>query len=266
MGVLNITPDSFSDGGSFFANAQPDCSAALKHAESMLGEGAKWIDVGGESTRPGATPISEQQELERVIPVIEQLAKNVRCKISVDTSNPQVMREAAKAGALLINDVRALQREGAMQAAAKTGLQVCLMHMRGEPSTMQREPQYNNVVEEVKAFFERRISACNKGGISTQKLVLDPGFGFGKTQRHNLQLFDRLGEFSKSGCPLLIGVSRKSMIGKIIDKPVDQRIYGGVALAAIAVMKGVSFIRTHDVAATSDAISIVAALSGVTHD
>jgi dihydropteroate synthase len=263
MGVLNMTPDSFSDGGSYFVNGKPDCATALKHAELMQSEGAAWIDVGGESTRPGSEPISVQQELDRVIPVVEQLVQNVNCKVSIDTSSPEVMLEAANVGAALVNDVRALKRSGALQAVAKTGLKVCLMHMRGEPKTMQHKPQYGSVVDEVKTFFEQRLLACEKAGIGQEKIILDPGFGFGKTLQHNLQLLNQLGGLAVRNCPLLIGVSRKSMIGQLLNKPVDQRVYGGVALAAIAVMKGIAFVRTHDVAATVDAIKIAAALRDI---
>lgn len=260
MGVLNVTPDSFSDGGKYFSPSQATNNIALRRAQTMLDEGATFIDVGGESTRPSAAAVSLQQELDRVIPVVEALTAQFGCLVSVDTSSPDVMLEAAAVGASLINDVRALQREGALQAAAKTKLPVCLMHMQGEPNNMQQSPSYLSVIDEVKAFFVQRLDACSKAGVEQQNIILDPGFGFGKTLQHNLQLFNQLDALSIDGLPILIGVSRKSMIGAVLDKQIEQRVLGGVTLAAIAVMKGASIIRTHDVAQTLDAIKIAYAV------
>ena len=255
MGILNVTPDSFSDGGRFVSP-----SAAIAQAERMVAEGATLIDGGGESTRPGAAPVSVAQELDRVIPVIERISRELNVLISVDTSTPQVMIEAARAGAYLINDVRALQRQGALQAAAESGLSVCLMHMQGEPETMQKAPSYTEVVADVIRFLRSRIDACVAAGIAHSRLLVDPGIGFGKTVNHNLALLNRLDELAVLDAPLLVGVSRKSLIGAVLDRPVDQRLFGGLALAVIAVQKGASIIRTHDIAATVDAVRMTHAV------
>lgn len=255
MGILNVTPDSFSDGGRF---ARTD--DALRHVEQMLAAGATLIDVGGESTRPGAAPVSPQQELDRVVPVIQAIASRFDTIISVDTSTAQVMTAAAEAGAGMINDVRALQRPGAMRAAAETGLPVCLMHMQGDPSTMQQAPRYDSVLEEVSTFLEARTAECVAQGIARSRIVLDPGFGFGKTLQHNLQLFAQLDALRPVGLPVLIGVSRKSMIGEVLGRPVDQRLHASLALAAMAVSKGVNIIRVHDVAETVDAVRMTEAV------
>lgn len=256
MGVLNVTPDSFSDGGRFF---RPD--SALAHARTMLDEGATLIDVGGESTRPGAEPVSEQQELDRVVPVVEALARDTDALISVDTSTAAVMREAAAAGAHLINDVRALQRPGALEAASDTGLPVCLMHMQGEPGTMQQAPRYDDVVKDVCQFLLDRVTAAEAAGISRERLLLDPGFGFGKTDDHNLDLLKGLPELAELGLPVLVGLSRKSMIGRLLGREVDERLAGSVALALMAVERGARIVRAHDVAQTVDALRLWQALN-----
>jgi dihydropteroate synthase len=256
MGILNVTPDSFSDGGDFIS---PD--SAILHAEQMLQDGAAIIDIGGESTRPGADAVSEQEELDRVIPVIEEIKKRLDVIVSIDSNKPMVMREAVAAGAGLINDVMALQAPGAIEAASKLNVPICLMHMQGEPRTMQQNPEYADVVTDVLSFFEQRIDECVAGGISKERLLLDPGFGFGKTLEHNLSLLKNLSEFQHVGLPLLIGISRKSMIGAILDSaPVDKRLYGSLAAAVLAVENGASIVRVHDVKPTADAIKVVAAV------
>ncbi len=255
MGILNVTPDSFSDGGRFAAR-----DAALRHAERMVAAGATLIDVGGESTRPGARSVSLVEELERVAPVVEAVAAELDVVISLDTSTPAVMREGARLGAGLINDVRALRRDGALEAAADTGLPVCLMHMLGEPGTMQQNPCYDDVVGEVCAFLGQRMAACDEAGIARERIVLDPGFGFAKTLDHNLSLFKHLDAVRALGRPLLVGVSRKSMIGQALGREVHERLYGGVALAALAVAGGSCILRVHDVAETVDAVRMVAAV------
>ena len=255
MGILNVTPDSFSDGGRFTAR-----DAALRHAEQMVAAGATLIDVGGESTRPGARPVSPTEELERVAPMVEAIARELDVIISVDTSTPAVMREAARLGAGLINDVRSLQRDGALDAAADSGLPVCLMHMRGEPGSMQDNPQYPDILVEVRDFLAERMAACASAGIAAERIVLDPGFGFAKTLEHNLSLFKRMGELSALGRPLLVGVSRKSMIGKVLGHEVGGRLYGSLALAALALTKGAHILRVHDVAETVDVVRMIAAV------
>lgn len=255
MGVLNVTPDSFSDGGHFIGH-----DSALKHADQMVAEGASIIDVGGESTRPGAEPVSVQEELDRVIPVIEALAGQVDAVLSVDTSTPDVMREASRRGAHMLNDVRALSRPGALEAAVEVGLPVCLMHMQGQPGTMQLNPQYNDVVTEVLRYLGERIEACEVAGLKRQQLLVDPGFGFGKTVGHNLQLLNELDRLQSLNCPILVGMSRKSMIGDVLGKPVDQRLYGSLSVAVAAAMKGAAIVRVHDVAETVDAITMINAM------
>ncbi|NNL56715.1 MAG: dihydropteroate synthase [Pseudomonadales bacterium] len=265
MGVLNLTPDSFSDGGRYLRNAAAgaaaiDADAALHAARRMVDEGASIIDVGGESTRPGAQPVPVQQELDRVIPVIKKIAAELDCVISLDSSSPQVMQEAATAGVGLLNDVRSFRREGALQAAVASGLPLCIMHMRGEPGTMQQQPEYRDVVTEVVDFLALRLQQLCAAGVGREQVILDPGFGFGKRLQHNLQLLAKLQAVSALQCPVLVGMSRKSMIGEVLSKPVDQRLHGGLALAAIAVMHGASIVRTHDVAATVDAIAMAQAV------
>lgn len=255
MGILNVTPDSFSDGGRF---AQRD--AALRHAADMVAAGATLIDVGGESTRPGARVVSPVEELERVAPVVEAIARELDVIISVDTSTPAVIRETARLGAGLINDVRSLQRDGALDAAADTGLPVCLMHMRGEPGNMQDNPEYPDILVEVHDFLVERMEACATVGIPAERLVLDPGFGFAKTLEHNLVLFKHMDRLSVLGRPLLVGVSRKSMIGKVLGHEVGGRLHGSLALAALALTKGAHILRVHDVAETVDVVRMIAAV------
>lgn len=255
MGILNVTPDSFSDGGRY---ARLDM--ALAHAESMIEAGATLIDVGGESTRPGARSVSPSEELERVVPVVEAIASRLDVVISVDSSCPSVMRESAGVGAGLLNDVRSFRREGALQAAADSGLAVCLMHMRGEPADMQASADYVDVVADVQTFLQERLADCVASGIGRDRIVLDPGFGFAKHLEHNLLLFRRMEELHALAQPLLVGVSRKSMIGGVLGKPVSERLYGGVALAALAVAKGAAILRVHDVAETIDAVRMVQAV------
>ena len=255
MGILNITPDSFSDGGRF---AQRDL--ALRHAESMMLAGATLIDVGGESTRPGARSVSSVEELERVAPIVEAINAELDVIISVDTSTPAVMRETARLGAGLINDVRSLRRDGALDAAMATGLPVCLMHMRGEPTDMQDSPHYTDLVGEVCVFLRERMEQCVTAGIPVEKIILDPGFGFAKTLEHNLSLFKHMESLHLLGRPLLVGVSRKSMIGKVLDKPVDERLHGALALAALAMVKGAKILRVHDVPETVDVVRMIAAV------
>lgn len=258
MGILNVTPDSFSDGGRYSR-----LDAALRHAEAMVRAGATLIDVGGESTRPGAPAVSEQAELERVCPVVEALARELDVVISVDTSTAAVMRESTGLGAGLINDVRSLQRPGALEAAAASGLPVCLMHMRGEPGNMQDDPRYPDIHAEVHDFLAERLAACVAAGIARERVLLDPGFGFAKTLEHNLRLFQHVERLHAFGLPLLVGVSRKSMIGKVLDRPVDARLYGSLALAALAVAKGAQIVRVHDVAETVDVVRMIAAVEWV---
>ncbi len=255
MGVLNVTPDSFSDGGQY---NRPD--AALVRARQMVADGATFIDIGGESTRPGATPVSLQEELDRVCPVVEAAARELDAVISVDTSAPEVMAETAKLGAGLINDVRALQRDGAPEVAAKAGIPVCIMHIQGEPDTMQDRPEYRNVRREVSAFLTERIRVAEQAGIRPENILLDPGFGFGKSLEHNLQLLASLEQMHILGHPLLVGVSRKSMLGHITGREVNERLPASLAAATIAAMKGASIIRVHDVRETVDAIRVVAAV------
>ncbi len=259
MGILNITPDSFSDGGVFFAR-----EAALRQAWQMYEAGAAIIDVGGESTRPGARPVSVQEELDRVIPIIETLHAELPVILSVDTSKAEVMREAVQAGAGMINDVYALRREGALDAARECDVPVCLMHMQGEPRTMQQEPRYGDVVQEVLQFLWQRIEICRQAGIAREKLLIDPGFGFGKRLQHNLQLMKQLPELGALGCPVLVGVSRKSMLGSLLGgRPVEGRLHASVAAATLAVWLGAAIVRVHDVGATVDAVKVAAAVKQI---
>lgn len=252
MGILNVTPDSFSDGGQHVA-----LDDALRHAERMLAEGAAMIDVGGESTRPGATPVTPQEELDRVAPVVELLVRELDALVSVDTSCPMVMREASELGAGMINDVRALEREGALVAAVGSGLPVCLMHRQGEPQNMQQAPAYTRPIEEeVAGYLARRVAECEAAGLRRNRLLVDPGFGFGKSVEHNLRLLKYMEALQALELPLLVGMSRKSMIGKVLGRPVEERLPGGLALAAMAVERGANILRVHDVAATVDAINM----------
>jgi dihydropteroate synthase len=255
MGVLNVTPDSFSDGGRF---RSPD--AAVEQGLRMAAEGAAIIDVGGESTRPGAQPVSADEELRRIVPVIERLRALTAAVISVDTSKPEVMRAAASAGAGFINDVRALREPGALEAAAASGCALCLMHMQGEPRTMQEAPHYDDVVAQVRAFLAGRVAACRGAGIDAARLTVDPGFGFGKNLEHNLTLLRQLATLVADGPPVLVGLSRKSTVGKLTGREAGERVYGSVALAVVAALKGARIIRAHDVAATVDAVKVVAAV------
>jgi dihydropteroate synthase len=255
MGVLNVTPDSFSDGGDF---ASPD--RAIARAVEMVEEGAAIIDVGGESTRPGAPPVSIQDELQRVIPVIEALHASVQVPISIDTRKPEVMQAAVAAGAGLVNDVNALQEAGAVEMVASLEVPVCLMHMQGDPETMQDAPTYNNVVDEVMAYLNTRAAVCMQQGIPKERILLDPGFGFGKTTGHNLLLLKQLDRLVACEYPVLVGLSRKSLIGKVLGLPVDKRLYPGIALAVLAVWQGAALVRCHDVQATCEAIEMGAAV------
>lgn len=258
MGVLNVTPDSFSDGGRFF-----DSRAALEQARRMRDAGAAVIDVGGESTRPGADPVPEHEELQRVIPLVQALAAD-GMPVSVDTSKPAVMQAAIAAGAGMINDVNALRADGALQVAAGSSVAVCLMHMLGDPRTMQRNPDYQDVTADVYEFLALRLKACRTVGIESSRIVIDPGFGFGKTLAHNLQLLRDLQRFTTLGVPVLAGLSRKSLLGPVTGRQVSERLAGSIALATLAVAGGASIIRAHDVAETVDAVAVASALRAAT--
>jgi dihydropteroate synthase len=252
MGVLNVTPDSFSDGGQFLS-----VDAAMSHAMQMVKQGVDIIDVGGESTRPAAAAITPEMELERVLPVISSIREETDVCISIDTSAPEVMQSAAELGVDLINDVRALRREGALKIAAQTGLHVCLMHMKGDPGTMQLDPRYENLIPEINQFFEERISRCEEIGIPRHRILLDPGFGFGKTPEHNMQIINRLSGFLEHRLPVLVGLSRKSTIARITE----DLLSGSVAGAVIAAANGAKIVRVHDVAETVSALRMSAAIS-----
>ncbi|MFC1602313.1 dihydropteroate synthase [Pseudomonadota bacterium] len=256
MGILNITPDSFSDGGDFLS-----FDLAMEQAQRMIEEGAAIIDVGGESTRPGAQSVTETEELDRVIPVIEGIAKDFSVPISIDTSKPNVMKAAVAAGAGLINDVQALQAPDAIEVAADLNVPVCLMHMQGKPRTMQQNPCYSDVVSEVKNFLAQRVDCCIAAGISRNQLLVDPGFGFGKSLDHNLMLLKNLKKIAELNLPVLIGISRKAMLGSLLDEPAHCRMHGGLAAAVLAVERGARIIRTHDVKPTVDALAVTAAVS-----
>ncbi len=258
MGVVNTTPDSFSDGGRF-ASLEP----ALAHARRLIDEGADLLDIGGESTRPGAVEVDAATEIERTLPLIAAIREFSDIPISIDTSKAEVMRAAVAAGAGMINSIWALRRDDTLAAAAELEVPVCLMHMQGTPQTMQRDPRYGDVVAEVKAFLGERIDAALAAGIRREHLIVDPGFGFGKTIEHNLRLLASLAEFREFGVPVLAGLSRKQMIGKILDKPVDQRLYGSLSAAVVAALLGADILRVHDVAETVDAIKLVRALASV---
>lgn len=251
MGILNFTPDSFSDSGQFF-----QLDKALYHAEKMLNAGASIIDIGGESTRPMAEEVSLEQELERVIPLVEAIHQRFDCWISVDTSKAEVMQQAAEVGMDMINDIRALSEPNALHTAAQLNLPVCIMHMQGQPRTMQTAPQYNDVVQEVRSFLQKKIEQCYQAGIAPQHILIDPGFGFGKDVQHNYQLLAHLSEFADLGFPVLVGLSRKSMLGAILNKPVEQRLIASVTGALIAAQNGAKILRVHDVAETADALKI----------
>ena len=251
MGILNFTPDSFSDSGQFFS-----LDKALFQVEKMLKEGATIIDIGGESTRPMAEEVPETEELQRVIPLVEAVQKRFDCWISVDTSKAIVMQEAAKVGMDLINDIRALREPGALEIAGQLNLPTCIMHMQGQPRTMQTNPHYDDVVQDVYQFLETRTQACLDAGIAKENIIWDMGFGFGKTVQHNYKLLQQLAQFCKSGYPILAGLSRKSMIGAVLDKPVTERVVGSVAGALIAAQNGATILRVHDVAVTADALKV----------
>ncbi|MEX0584700.1 MAG: dihydropteroate synthase [Natronospirillum sp.] len=255
MGVVNVTPDSFSDGGQFQSTER-----AVAQAMALATAGATLLDLGGESTRPGAAPVSVEEELARVIPVVEAVRARTDVWISVDTSTAEVMRAAVTAGADMLNDVRALTRPGALEAAAELAVPVCLMHMRGEPATMQADPVYADVVQQVIGYLTERADAALQAGLARELLLFDPGFGFGKTLAHNLDLLRRLPEFVSLGYPLLVGLSRKSMLGTITGKPVEERLAASVAAAVLAAQGGAHIIRVHDVAATVDALAVQQAL------
>ena len=258
MGVLNVTPDSFSDGGLFL-----DPDAALERAERMAEEGAAILDIGGESTRPGARGVESEEELRRVLPIVERVAARLPVLISVDTSNPELMRRAGAAGAHMINDVRALRLPGALEAVAAGNLAVCLMHMRGEPADMQRDPQYRHVVAEVRSYLDDRARTCAAAGIERDRLCLDPGFGFGKSTVHNLELLAHLEEFADLGLPLSVGLSRKSLVAALTGRALTERLAGSLALATIAVLHGARIVRAHDVAASVDAVRVANALRNI---
>ncbi len=252
MGVLNVTPDSFYDGGRY-----SNIDVAYDHAQTMIAAGADILDLGGESSRPGAKPISVQEELDRVMPILERLLAADPIALSVDTCKPQVMIEAIKLGAACINDIGALRAEGALEAVASSDIPVCLMHMQSNPQTMQDAPHYQDVVEEVDDFFAQHIQRCVDAGVSRSRLILDPGFGFGKTVQHNLTVVNRLAQFQHHGLPIMLGVSRKSTIGTLLDQPPSGRLAGGLALATYAMLVGVSIMRTHDVLETKQAFKII---------
>ncbi len=255
MGILNVTPDSFSDGGRF--NRLDD---ALKHALQMQQEGALVIDIGGESTRPGATPVSADEEIERVIPVIEKIRQHSDIAISIDTSKPRVMQAAIDAGASMVNDVNALYAEGAVELCARYQIPVCLMHKQGEPSTMQHRPQYDDVVAEIKRYLIERAAICIAAGLPAEKICIDPGFGFGKTLENNLSLLKEMAQFCALDYPVLVGISRKSMFGMLLDREVDDRLVASTSAVVIAYQKGARFFRVHDVAETCDALKLCEAI------
>ena len=256
MGVLNVTPDSFSDGGQLYRDGRVDTDVLLARAEQMLAEGADILDVGGESTRPGAAAVSEAEELDRVVTAVEALAQHCDTIISVDTSTPSVMTESARCGAGLLNDVRGFRRPQALQAAADSGLALCVMHMQGEPGTMQTAPAYSDVVQDISEFLSLRLADMAAVGIDLDRVVIDPGFGFGKTAEQNFELLARLEALCNQRQPVLVGLSRKSMISSVLDRPPEQRMVASVALALMAVERGARIVRVHDVAATFDALSM----------
>ncbi len=256
MGILNVTPDSFSDGGHFFS-----VDAAAEQARNIIAAGAAIIDIGGESTRPGAQAVPAAEERKRVVPVIKRICKEFpETVISIDTSKPEVMTDAIDAGVRLVNDINALRSPGALDVIASSNVAVCLMHMQGEPRTMQKNPQYQNVVDEVWHFLQQRIMVCLAAGISRDRIVIDPGFGFGKTLQHNLLLIKNLKKFKELGVPLLVGLSRKSMIGAILNKPVNERLTGSISLATLALWMGADILRVHDVEPTIEALKIINAV------
>lgn len=261
MGIVNVTPDSFSDGGNYNS-----VDTAFKQSMRLIEEGAEILDIGGESTRPGAPDVALQEELQRVIPVIKRIREASDCVISIDTSKAAVMEAAIEAGADIINDVRALQEPGALEVAAKyPDVPVCLMHMQGQPRTMQANPTYQNLISEINQFFEERVLACNKAGINQKRIILDPGFGFGKTLSHNFEILEQFNQFSTLGFPLLAGLSRKSMFGQLLNRETNERVAASLAGALLCAQKGAHIIRVHDVKETADVIGVwQAAINGVT--
>ena len=253
MGIVNVTPDSFSDGSQFL-----QMEAALLHARKLVEEGADWLDVGGESTRPGAEPVSLEEELRRVVPLIQALSRDpdIGVPVSVDTTKPEVMRAAVQAGAAMVNDVNGLNAPGALEVCAELGVPVCIMHMQGQPQTMQQAPMYGDVAQEVSVYLGERVEACLNAGIARNNIVIDPGFGFGKTPEHNLRLLNRLEELVGTGLAVLVGLSRKSLFQAVLDAPVDERLIGSVTTALIAAQKGAAFVRVHDVKPTCDALRV----------
>ncbi len=252
MGILNVTPDSFSDGGEYSS-----FELACRHADEMVEQGATFIDVGGESTRPGAAEVNLREELSRVIPLVEYIAQHHDVWISIDTSKAEVMKQAVEAGAHLINDVRALQEPGALEMAAKLQVPVCLMHMQGLPRSMQNAPIYDDVVNDIKQFFEQRIQACCDAGLKREQLLIDPGFGFGKSLAHNYELLNRLDEFKSLGLPILVGLSRKSMMGNLLHRDVSERLAGSLAGAMLSAQRGAGILRVHDVPETVDVLKVL---------
>jgi dihydropteroate synthase len=261
MGIVNVTPDSFSDGGHYIAT-----EAAVGHALALIDQGADILDIGGESTRPNANPVSLEDELDRVIPVIKALSKRINIPISIDTYKPKVMLAAIEAGASIVNDVRALQDEGGIEVIANSNVGVCLMHMQGSPQTMQSNPQYQNVVSEVKAFLANRLQVTIQAGVGANRILLDPGFGFGKTRGHNILLIQHLESFAELGQPLLVGLSRKSVLGQVSGGDVDERLFASIAASTIAAMKGAKILRVHDVKETKQALKVVSALLFENHE
>jgi len=259
MGILNTTPDSFSDGGKFNSSER-----AINHALEMVRDGAEIIDVGGESTRPGADAVSLEEEIERVVPVIKAIREKSDVCISIDTSKPEVMRAAVQVGANLVNDVNGLREPDAVEVCAELDVPVCVMHMQGQPRTMQKSPSYDDVVEDVKLFLQQRIDECVIAGIRQENIIIDPGFGFGKDLQHNLQLLQHLTEFESLGVPILVGLSRKSMLGLILESPVEQRLHASVAAAVLAWTKGAKIFRVHDVKPTVDALKVCVAVQTLT--
>ena len=262
MGVLNVTPDSFSDGGELYSGGTINADRLLVRAENMVAAGASILDIGGESTRPGATPVSTQEELDRVMGAVDLITSRLNVVLSIDTSNPEVMTASASAGAGLLNDVRAFRREGALAAAAASGLPVGVMHMSEEPDRMQAHTDYDDVVEDVSVFLRDRIEACIKMGIQRDQIVIDPGFGFGKTVAQNYEMLRRLADFAAFQLPILVGVSRKSMIGAVTGRPAEERVVPSAVLAVIAAQNGASIVRVHDVVETADALAVWVATRG----
>lgn len=256
MGILNVTPDSFSDGGQLYRDQKVDVDAVVRRAESMLREGADILDIGGESTRPGAAYVSESEELDRVAVAVQAVSERFDTIISVDTSNPKVMSGCARLGAGMLNDVRGFSRDGAVNAAAATGLAMCVMHMQGQPETMQANPHYSDVVADINSFFAERVRALSLAGVPMERIILDPGFGFGKTAEHNFAMLARLRELANQDLPLLVGLSRKSMVSSVLDRPTEDRLFASVALATMAVERGARIVRVHDVGATTDALAM----------